>query len=126
MQRYYDEGHSYQECLTHFGFCSWSWSSAIRRGLLKANARRRPIAEFLRLSKNRWDIRRRLLDEGLLRYECYECGISHWFGEKLPLHLDHINGSARDNRIENLRMLCPNCHSQTATFGGRNVGKSGP
>lgn len=49
---------------------------------------------------------------------CAECGISgDWNGKPLTLQLDHINGKHSDNRIENLRILCPNCHSQTSTWG---------
>lgn len=51
---------------------------------------------------------------------CSECGIEDWFGKPLVLELDHINGINTDNRLENLRLLCPNCHSQTHTFRGRN------
>jgi hypothetical protein len=65
----------------------------------------------------------RLIKEGLLKYECYgdDCGISTWKGKKISLQLDHINGIHNDHRIENLRLLCPNCHSQTETFCGRNI-----
>jgi 5-methylcytosine-specific restriction endonuclease McrA len=66
-------------------------------------------------------VRRAHLKAGTLKNVCYECGISKWFGETLALHLDHMNGLANNHRFENLRMLCPNCHSQTETFAGRNV-----
>ena len=56
-------------------------------------------------------LKRRLLNEGYLEYKCSECGISEWNGKPLSLHLDHINGKHNDHRIENLRFLCPNCHS---------------
>lgn len=60
---------------------------------------------------------KRLEKESVLEYTCSECGLSsEWIGKKLVLHLDHINGNSRDHRIENLRYLCPNCHSQTSTY----------
>lgn len=63
-------------------------------------------------------LKRRLLKAGLVRNECYKCGLgTEWQCEEIVLQLDHINGKPRDHRIENLRMLCPNCHSQTLTYG---------
>ena len=62
-------------------------------------------------------LKRRILDEGLLKEECVLCGQNNiWNGNKLVLQLDHINGNNQDNTIENLRMLCPNCHTQTETY----------
>lgn len=52
-------------------------------------------------------------------YKCSCCGINEWLGKSLTLHLDHINGTHNDNRFENLRFLCPNCHQQTDTWGNR-------
>ncbi len=52
----------------------------------------------------------------LLEYKCDICSIDTWNGKKLPLDLDHINGINDDHRKDNLRYLCPNCHSQTDTF----------
>lgn len=70
-------------------------------------------------------LKKRLLKENLLRNECYECGQTpEWNGKKLTLQLDHINGTNNDNRLENLRLLCPNCHSQTETFAGRRFNKN--
>jgi transposase-like protein len=65
-------------------------------------------------------LRVRLIEAGLLAPKCAECGISTWRREPLPLHLDHINGDHTDNRLENLRILCPNCHAITDTWCARN------
>jgi Zn finger protein HypA/HybF involved in hydrogenase expression len=66
-------------------------------------------------------IRKILREEFDFADECQNCGISEWFGQKIPLELDHINGVSTDNRLENLRLLCPNCHSITPTWRGRNI-----
>jgi 5-methylcytosine-specific restriction endonuclease McrA len=63
---------------------------------------------------------KRLLKLGW-NYRCMVCGISRWRGQPLSLHLDHLNGIRNDNRLENLRILCPNCHSQTGTYCKRNA-----
>ena len=70
----------------------------------------------------RWNIKRRLLAAGLKEPRCERCGIEDWLGEPLTLALHHVNGDNRDDRLENLALLCPNCHSQTENFAGRNVG----
>lgn len=70
---------------------------------------------------NRSHLKTRLLSENLLEYKCQRCGnTGEWLGEKLSLHLDHINGINNDNRLENLRFLCPNCHALTETYSGKN------
>ncbi len=62
----------------------------------------------------------RLIAEGIKQHKCECCGITEWRGTPTPLELDHINGINYDNRLENLRLLCPNCHAQTDTYRGRN------
>jgi 5-methylcytosine-specific restriction endonuclease McrA len=80
-----------------------------------------PIEQLLITSKSPSHLKRRLLKEGLLKNQCYECGqLPIWNGKHLSLQFDHINGISDDNRLENLRILCPHCHSQTITFAGKN------
>lgn len=62
------------------------------------------------------DLKKRLFKEQLLENKCYQCGITSWQDKPISLHLEHKNGNHLDNRIENLTILCPNCHSQTPTF----------
>jgi hypothetical protein len=71
---------------------------------------------------NATELKKRLIREGLLENKCAACGLfPFWNGKPLVLHLDHINGINIDQRIENLQLLCPNCHSQTSTYAGRNM-----
>lgn len=62
-------------------------------------------------------LKRRLREMEILPYNCSLCGIHNWREQPLSLQIDHVNGQNRDWRLENLRWLCPNCHSQTETWG---------
>lgn len=70
---------------------------------------------------SRYHLKTRLIKEGLLEYKCTICNnYGVWLENSLKLQLEHKNGNPTDNRIENLEFLCPNCHSQTSTYCGRN------
>lgn len=83
------------------------------------NFERKPIEYYLQenLECDSKSLKKRLIDEGLKENKCERCGITEWMGEPITFQLDHINGNHSDNRLENLQILCPNCHSQTATWG---------
>ena len=69
-------------------------------------------------------LKKRLVRSGVLKYECEECGNNgEWNGKPLALQLEHKNGKHNDHRLCNLCFLCPNCHSQTETYAGRNSNK---
>jgi 5-methylcytosine-specific restriction endonuclease McrA len=81
-----------------------------------------PIEELLVAGRrtHRSHLKKRLLNEGLKQNKCERCGIGEWLGKPLSMQFHHVNGDGSDNRLENIAFLCPNCHSQTDTYGGRN------
>ena len=68
-----------------------------------------------------YKLNKRLLKEGIFENKCAICEITDWQGKPLTMQLDHINGCSHDHRLENLRFLCANCHTQTDTFCGKNI-----
>lgn len=67
-----------------------------------------------------YKLRNRLIKEGIKTNKCECCGITKWNGIEIVCQLDHINGDNSDHMLENLRLICPNCHSQTETYCGKN------
>lgn len=122
VQQYYDEGHSVRQCAQVFGFSTWAWSGAVKRGLITPRPAFKPLEEIFKANtpRGRGHLKLRLLRAGIKEDRCERCGLSEWLGRPLSVALHHINGDRLDNRIENLELLCPNCHSQTDTFSGRN------
>lgn len=86
----------------------------------------RPLSEVL-VEHSTWistnNLRQRLIKEGVKERKCECCGRSEWMGEPIALELHHVNGVKDDLRIENLQILCPNCHAFTDNYRGRNISK---
>ena len=102
---------------SHFTGQRWA------RGKTFSNRRTIPLEAILVANSSYQStarLRRRLIAAGLKEAACEGCGLSKWRGQPLPLTLDHVNGIHTDNRLENLRILCPNCHAITDTWCARN------
>ena len=88
---------------------------------------KRPLEEVL-IEHSTWvntnNLRKRLLNEGLKEKKCECCGNSEWMGKPIALELHHVNGIKDDLRIENLQILCPNCHAFTDNYRGKNINMS--
>jgi hypothetical protein len=83
---------------------------------------KRDIEEYLcqgiKITSHR--LRQRLIRENIFEHKCCICNLNEWMGKLIPLELDHINGNHDDNCLENLRIICPNCHAQTDTYRAKN------
>lgn len=84
---------------------------------------KQPIERYLQntFPIQSYKLKNRLLREGMLPQRCMRCGGTHWLDQLIPLELDHINGDNKDNRLANLRLLCPNCHALTPTYRNRKI-----
>ena len=121
VQRFYEAGNSISKCMAHFGFSRKTFNDARLRGAVTTRPQAMPVGVLLAAPRNRGHLKRRLIRMGLKEERCEICGISDWLDAPLSLALHHVNGDGKDNRLENLQLLCPNCHSQTDNFAGRNI-----
>ena len=128
IRQAYESGLSMRACIERFGCSRAAWYEAVERGQIEL----RPVSIALdRLlvsgrRTGRGHLKLRLFKAGLKENRCERCGLTSWNGEPLSMALHHVNGDGEDNRLQNLQLLCPNCHSQTDNYGGRNGGRRKP
>lgn len=102
--------------VSHFNGQGWNKNLVFKPFVAK------PIEEILvkDSSYQSYKLKNRLIKEGIKYNICEGCGLTMWQGKQIPLELHHINGDNRDNRLDNLVLLCPNCHALTETYRGKN------
>ena len=99
------------------------WNRGDVLGLRKLNTK--PLEDILvkdSTYSSSHGLRKRLIQAGFKEAVCEMCHRSTWNGAPISLELNHINGDRLDHRLENLQLLCPNCHAQTPTYRGKNIG----
>lgn len=105
-------------------FTGQGWNTGNRR---KSTAKAISIYDILSGKveyRSSYKLKNRILKEHIKEYRCENCGNTEWQGQKIPLELHHINGNNMDNRLENLQLLCPNCHALTDNYRGSNTHSS--
>jgi len=131
---------NYSDCLREIGLSTEGGSSrdTLRRRISELNCdtshfnpykqsnqnRKKYLMEEILVENSNYDsisrLKTRLVNENILDYKCNKCGLVEWLGEKISLQLHHKNGISNDHRIDNIEFLCPNCHSLTETYAGKN------
>lgn len=102
------------------------WRRAKKLGLefkIGGNKLKFPLSEILEGKHPQYQsnkLKNRLINEGVKEDKCELCGITEWMGKPITMQLDHIDGNTHNHLYENLRIVCPNCHTQTDTWCGKN------
>lgn len=125
IREHYDLGYTYRETQAVFGFAAKTWNDAVKRGDIIPRGKVDPnkIISGEYTTKSRYNLKKQIIKFNLIPYVCAKCGnTGTWNDEPLSLQLDHINGINNDDRLKNLRFLCPNCHAQTPTYAGKAKG----
>ena len=97
----------------------------VKAGLSKSNGRRMNLVEYLENSQDIQTnkVRRKILEEGIKPHKCECCGLETWMNNPIPLELHHKDGNRHNNTLENYELLCPNCHTFTDSYRGKNSRK---
>jgi len=122
----YVKGHILRLGLDTSHFVGQAWNRGQRKPIDRTRRELSTILVRGSTYKSTGMLRRRLVKAGLKPAHCEACGLDTWRGAPLPLELDHINGENTDNRLENLRILCPNCHSVTETWCNKKTSRRTP
>ena len=112
----------FHKAVRHFGLDTSHFTGMNLTGR-KLPLRRKPMTEYLvrdsTIQSNK--LRKYLIQHKYFKTVCSNCGRSTWQGKPIPLELDHRDGDHRNNKLPNLRLLCPNCHALTPNYRGRNI-----
>lgn len=108
----------YQLDTTHFAGQAWNKGKTLPA--------KQPLEAYLnnQVPIQSYKLKNRLLKEGVFQHQCMNCHRTEWTGQPIPLELDHIDGNNNNNSLNNLRLLCPNCHALTPTYRSKNRSKA--
>lgn len=111
-----------EHALENFGV---KYSGNIGARGFKKSPHRRDASEYFDNSKmiSAHKLKQKLITDGYKKYMCESCGLSIWMGEAIPVELHHVDGNKYNNALENLKILCPNCHALTPNHAGKNCVK---